>query len=93
MRLSSRLAKALCFSVTSKPSSRHALEVHAADVKWLKEFSFSNYPHVLPSPAVEGMRRAWKDWETVESDVDALVQRGGPCLGAFSQLPLFMKPL
>ncbi|EIW52006.1 uncharacterized protein TRAVEDRAFT_53988 [Trametes versicolor FP-101664 SS1] len=93
IRLSSRLAKALCFSARSNPSSRLAFELHATDIKELKEFCLTSSSGASSSPATEELRRAWQDWETAESEVAALAQKGDLCLAAFSRLPLFMKPL
>lgn len=92
VRLSSRLAKALCFSARSNPSSR-AFALDVADIKELKEFSLKSSSDAPSSSAIEELRRAWQDWETAESEVDALVQRGDLCLAALSRLPLFLKPL
>ncbi len=93
MRLSSRLAKALCFSARSNPSSHHALKLHSADIKELKEFSSAPSSDASSSPAIEELRRTWQDWEAAESDVDFFAQKSDLCLAALSRLPLFMKPL
>lgn len=93
VRLSNRLAKALCFSAWSDRSSRHAPELHAADMRELKEFSLACSSDASSSRAIEELRSVWEDWETIESDVDALMNKGDKCLAALSRLPLFMKPL
>ncbi|KAH9848533.1 hypothetical protein C2E23DRAFT_785783 [Lenzites betulinus] len=91
VRLSGRLAKSLALLAMSRPSACLVVDPHMADIKELKEYSLT--APASASPAMDGLRRAWQEWEILESNLDTYKDKSEACLGALSRLPLFMKPM
>ncbi|KAI0672184.1 hypothetical protein C8Q78DRAFT_971990 [Trametes maxima] len=91
LRLSSRLAKALCLAVRADPGSRSVFESREADIEGLRSFCFKSTYSVGASS--EEISRIWEDWETAKGELADSLRKGSACSSALSRLPLFMKPL
>ncbi|KAI0649800.1 hypothetical protein C8Q79DRAFT_923284 [Trametes meyenii] len=92
VRLSSRLAKALCLAARADPGSRSDFDSRKAEIEELKSFCLKSADSVSGASSEE-ISRIWEDWETAKGELDDSVQKGAACSSALSRLPLFMKPL
>ncbi|KAI0634386.1 hypothetical protein C8Q77DRAFT_1217561 [Trametes polyzona] len=91
-RLSSRLAKTLCFAARSDPEAIRTTKLYASDIAKLKEYSLKATSGASPVDIGE-LHRWWNEWEASKTGLGCFEEKKSKCLAALSRLPLFMKPL
>lgn len=89
VRLSIRLAKALCHGVRAGTISKQDLDVYKNATSQLRDASTGN----LATTANDDLARSWKEWDATQSEYIEDSQRVDACLSGLSRLPLFCKPL
>ena len=90
VRLSIRLAKALCHGVRAGTISEQDLGVYQDATSQLRDASTGS----LATTAKDDLARSWKEWDATQSECIAQdSQRVDACLSGLSRLPLFCKPL
>lgn len=89
VRLSTRLAKALCHGARAGRITREYLAAHAADIQQLHESATSTSS---TAPSTE-LSKVWEEWEGMQTEVSDYIAKGPACLSGLSHLPLFCKPL
>ncbi|KAH9903204.1 hypothetical protein C8Q73DRAFT_673716 [Cubamyces lactineus] len=95
IRLSTRLAKALTFSVLLNMATKADIKAYGEGLATLRERSLAIPTGSTGSSvnAVDELLRAWQQWDAVQSEEDERMQKSEACLRNLSRLPIFMKPL
>ncbi|KAI0357691.1 hypothetical protein OH77DRAFT_1435494 [Trametes cingulata] len=93
LRLSGRLARALCFAVRARTISQDVLRSREADIRALRRAAVTNLSKGSKSTAGEELLRWWREWDETEPDCDSFVLKSDNALAALSRLPPFCKPL
>ncbi|KAI0737514.1 hypothetical protein C8Q80DRAFT_1115040 [Daedaleopsis nitida] len=90
VRLSTRLAKALCNGV-------HAATIQVEDLETLKidadEMRSAALNHVADDASRETVRQAWAEWSITRSDMSDRLGKRDSSLVGLSRLAIFSKPL
>ncbi|KAI0719795.1 hypothetical protein C8T65DRAFT_603249 [Cerioporus squamosus] len=92
VRLSSRLAKALCHGVRAGTLNAKDISALEDDIEGLRKTSLTSKPSTSSSaPADDALVRVWDEWAATQSEMESYVQKGDACLGGLSRLPMFCK--
>ncbi|TFK84364.1 hypothetical protein K466DRAFT_527460 [Polyporus arcularius HHB13444] len=94
VRLSSRLAKALCYGARAGSITVSDVSTHEAAIEELRKASITGKPSTSTSaPTDDALVRVWDEWAAIRSEMVAYAQKGDACLGGLSRLPMFSKAL
>ncbi|KAI0672209.1 hypothetical protein C8Q78DRAFT_1188078 [Trametes maxima] len=96
IKLSSRLAKALCQGICDGTIRRETLRDKVANIKSLREAALKIQSTGLGTTGAADtteLSRLWREWSTMEAEMGEMVARGRECRDNFSRLPHFIKPL
>ncbi|KAI0366581.1 hypothetical protein BV20DRAFT_1124210 [Pilatotrama ljubarskyi] len=93
LRLSSRLAKALCLGVRARTISRDAISAREADIRALRDAAVNGLPEGSKTAAQEELLLVWREWDATGPDAEAFSQKSDQAAAALLRLPLFSKPL
>ena len=83
-RLSTRLAKTLCFGTRAGVIDCQDIQVAAVSVETLASA-------VDRAGASEEIKWAWKEWRRVERETDGVLERAAEAREGLSKLPIFKK--
>ncbi|KAI0649827.1 hypothetical protein C8Q79DRAFT_1033643 [Trametes meyenii] len=96
IKLSSRLARALCQGICGGTIRRETLQDKQASIKDLRETALgiqSTSLGTAGTPGAADLSRLWQEWSTMEAEMGEIAKRGRECRDNLSRLPHFMKPL
>ncbi|KAI0719797.1 hypothetical protein C8T65DRAFT_826784 [Cerioporus squamosus] len=87
-RLSSRVAKALCYGTRAGTIGNDILAAHGDDIDSLRVASFNEV-----SGNTSALSQTWQEWDATKAESEACLKKRGACLNGLARLPLFFKPL
>lgn len=93
VRLSTRLARALCHGVRAGSVLSSTYTANEEDLEMLQVAAAAKLSTSGNTSSKEEWRRAWKDWENAHAEIEEYGDQGDACLSALSRLPLFCKAL
>ncbi|KAL6298482.1 hypothetical protein BKA93DRAFT_65275 [Sparassis latifolia] len=93
LRLSIRLAKALCNGFRSGAISQGVLEEHVTDTKDVEETALEQPSTSSNAAASEEVVRVWKDWRQMEPDIAGHDVAAHRSLSKFSHFSIYTKTM
>ncbi|KAI9060061.1 hypothetical protein FKP32DRAFT_1656899 [Trametes sanguinea] len=90
VRLSCRLAKALCQGVRARSIGESVLVPDAASIEQLRDAAMETAAN---DDERRDLRRFWQEWDETKAEIPQYTQKGAEDLQKFSKLPMFFKPL
>lgn len=96
VRLSTRLAKALCHGVRDGSLDENSLASTQPDVKLVMQEATScasGWSSSTSEAAIEALNRAWNEWNLTAAEMDEYSAKRPVSLSGLSRLPLFCQPL
>lgn len=89
VRLSTRLARALCHGVRARTIAMPDIGTYADVISQLRDLATGK----LARPTIDDVSQSWKEWDTTRVECNEDIQRADACSNGLSRLPLFCKPL
>ncbi len=93
LRLSTRLAKALCHGVRAGTITRKIIDAYETAISQLRHAATERLAKVTNVPAIDDLTRSWEEWDVTQAEYNEGSQNADDCLNRWARLPLFCKPL
>ncbi|KAI0724335.1 hypothetical protein C8T65DRAFT_733972 [Cerioporus squamosus] len=93
LRLSTRLARALCHGIRAGTITREFLGAHETAIGRLRHASTARSATATTAPTNDDLKRFWEEWDATLAEYNEGSQSVDDCLIGLSRLPLFCKPL